>query len=189
MYSLATALEDVRGNRVNRTVVGLFSGPSAAWAAKQLFQEAGYQEGQLTLLSSVDDDVPTLRQKPECIFRSAVRWAIIGALAVELPVVLGLFFLPVSAGVRIFMAASVWKAGGLIGAWLGVLLGQDHGLELEVAQRYERHLRQHRVVLAVRAQPRSLREARGMLLESGASEVHDVDGTVESKELALSAHP
>lgn len=169
-------------------MVGLFSDASAAWAAKRLLQDAGYPQEQLTLLAPLDDDAPTLRQRPECIFRSAVRWAIIGALAVELPVVLALLFLPVSAGIRIFMAASVWKVGGLIGAWIGVAMGQYHGLEPEVAQWYERYLRQRKVVLAVRAQPRSLRDARGMLLESGASEVRDVDGTVECKEQAISAH-
>jgi hypothetical protein len=116
-----------------------------------------------------------------------VRWAIIGAVAVELPVVLALLFLPVSGGIRIFMAASVWKVGGLIGAWIGVAIGQYQGLEPEVAQRYERHLRQRKAVLAVRAGQRSLRDARGMLLESGASEARDVDGTVELKRQALSA--
>ena len=135
----------------------------------------------------MDEDAPLLRQRPECIFRSAVRWAVIGALAVELPVVLALLFLPVEPGIRIFMAASVWKAGGLIGAWIGVILGQDHGLEPEIAKRYERLFRQQRVVLAVRTPRRMLRHARGLLLESGALEVRDVEGTVEAKTQPVTA--
>ena len=166
---------------MSRTIVGVFDDWPSASAARQLFLEVGYSPEQLTLLRPADGDIPLLRQRPECIFRSAVRWAIIGALAVELPVVIGLLFLPVSAGIRIFMAASVWKAGGLMGAWLGVLLGLDHGLEPEVTQRYERLLKQQKVVLAVRSSRRTLRNARGMLLESGALEARDVDGTVEVK--------
>ena len=167
--------------------MGTFNSWSSAQVARLLFLEAGQRPEDLVLLSAVDEDAPLLRQRPECILRSGIRWAVIGALAVELPVVAALLFLPVDAGVRIFMAASVWKAGGLIGAWIGVMLGQDHGLEPEVARRYERLLRRQWVVLAVHVPRRMLRHARGMLVESGAMEVRDVEGTVEAKTRRVTA--
>ena len=95
--------------------------------------------------------------------------------------VITLLILPVDRGIRVFMAASVWKVGGFIGVWFGVILGPEHGLEPEVAQRYGRHMHQREVVLALRARHRDLPGARGILLESGAWEARDVDGTFESK--------
>ena len=67
------------------------------------------------------------------------------------------------------------------GAMIGVLLGQDRGLEPEVAHRYETHVRDGRLLLAARVRRRDLPHVRGILLESGAQEVRDVEGTVEPK--------
>jgi hypothetical protein len=162
-------------------VAGLFPDRGSVRAAQTLFRGAGYPPEHLLLLASVDDDVAPLCQRQECIFRSAVRWAIIGALALEIPVVAAILLMDVSPGIRIFLAASIWKVGGLIGAWIGLLAGQDHGLEPEVAQRYERHMARGRVVLAVRVPRRDLPGARGIMLESGALEARDVEGTFEPK--------
>ena len=166
---------------MSRSVAGLFPDRASADAAKRLFHDVGYGRERVTMLSTVDGELPLLRQRPECIFSRAVRGAIEGALVLEVPIVLALLLLPVDMTVRVFMAASVWKAGALIGAWFGVLLGQDHGLESEVAERYQRHFQLGRVVVAVDAPSRDLPSVRGVLLESGALEARDVDGTFETK--------
>ena len=167
--------------KVSRSIAGLFPDHQTALRARRQFRDLGYQPERLLLLAAVDGEHPPLRQRPECIFRWAVRWGIAGALVVEIPVLVALVFAPIDLGFRIFLAASVWKVGGLFGAWFGLLLGQDHGLEPEVAQRYERHLAQGRAVLAVRTPRRGMPGARGMLLESGALEARDLDGTFELK--------
>ena len=170
---------------MSRTLAGLFTDRAEALAAQRMFHGAGYEPERITLLSAVDYEVPVLRHQGECILRWAVRWGIIGALALEVPIVVALFFLPVDTGIRIFLAASVWKVGGLIGAWFGALAGQEHGLEAEVAQRYERHLRRGRTVLAVHMPRKERPSARGILVESGAFEAQDVDGLFEARAPAL----
>ena len=54
---------------MSRALVGLFPDSSSAWAARRLLRDVGYGAEHITMLSAVDDDIPPLRQRPECIFR------------------------------------------------------------------------------------------------------------------------
>ena len=80
-----------------------------------------------------------------------------------------------------FLASTVWKLGAVMGGLIGVLLGQERGLEPDLARRYEGQLREGRHILVARVRERDLPEARGMLVESGALAVVDGEGTFELK--------
>ena len=151
----------------------LLRGATPASDASLLSWAAGEEHGP--------SSAPALRQRAECIFRWTAWGAAAGALAVELPVLATVFLLPIGFNIQVFLAATLWKMGVVLGAMVGVLLGQEHGLEPEVARLYETHLREGRLVLAVRVRRRDLPHARGILLESGAMEVRDEEGTFEPK--------
>ena len=178
---------------VNEFVTGLFSERPHAGGARRLLVEAGCRSESLALFGGMEDGAPSvtgllrptpvqaLRRRPEAIFRTAVRGAIIGALAVELPVALGVFLLSVDASVQVFLASTVWKIGVVLGGLLGVLLGQVQGLESDMAQRYENNLREGFWLLVAHVSGRQLPQVRGVLLESGALEVREGEGTFEPK--------
>ena len=121
--------------------------------------------------------VPLLRRRNESILRTAVRWGIVGALLVELPFLAVLPFVHMDTAVLVFLAVSLWKFGAGFGAWFGAMAGQERGLEPELATAYERHLASGRWLVTARAGRRERPQTRGALMESGASDVRDVQGT------------
>ncbi len=163
---------------MSNLLAATFTDGPAARRARELLGDAGHPPGSSLLLSGA---APALRQRAECIFRWTAWGAAAGALAVELPVLATVFLLPIGFNIQVFLAATLWKMGVVFGAMVGVVLGQEHGLEPEVARRYEAHLREGRFVLAARIRHRDLPHARGILLESGAVEVRDEEGTFEPK--------
>ncbi len=166
-------------------VVGVFNDRRTAKLACELLTESGCEDQHLTLLEPVDDELfaprPVLKHRTEAMIRRAVRWGVIGALIVETPVVVALMVLPVDVNARVFMAVTVWKIGAALGAWLGSMAAQDEGLEPEIAEVYEAHLREGRWVLSASVSDKQKPGARGVMLESDAIEVRDVIGSFELK--------
>lgn len=114
---------------------GLFRHDSVARGGREFFHEAGYGPDDVALVSATEaGGAPVLRLRPESIFRWAVRGALIGALAVELPVALLAFVLAIDASIQVFLASTVWKLGAVMGGLIGVLLGQERGLEPDLAR-------------------------------------------------------
>lgn len=172
-------------------MVGTYTRASAADAARDLLMDAGYMADRVVLLSpnQAGENIPPLhlRQRGESMVRGAVRWGIIGALVTEVPLVIALLFLPVDVNVKVLLASTVWKFGGAFGAWLGVMAASEHGLESEVASRYELLLNNGAWVLSADVRRKHRSFARGAMLESDALDVLDVHGTFEVKPLPVAA--
>ena len=164
-------------------VVGTFAGRSTLDAAGQLFDAAGFAPEELTLLAppAAGRAAAPLAQRGELMLRAAVRWGIIGALAVEVPSVIVLLLLPVDINVKVLMAATMWKFGAGFGAWLGAASAGERGLDQEVAEDYEARLERGGWVLGADVRRRDRPFARGVMLESDAFDVRDVIGTFEAK--------
>ena len=162
-------------------VVGIFEDEHAVVAARDILADAGYTP---TLLAPTQDayELPTVfLQRGEMMLRSAVKWAIIGSLIIEIPSLVLLLMLPVDVNVKVFMGATVWKFGAAFGAWLGAMAMGERGLDAEIAAYYEAHLGVGRYVLSVDVSRRDRPFARGAMLESGSPEVRDVVGEFDVK--------
>ena len=164
-------------------VVGTFAERSALEAAGQLFDAAGIAAEELILLPppATGRAAAPLAQRGELMLRAAVRWGIIGALAVEVPSVIALLLLPVDINVKVLMAATVWKLGAGFGAWFGAASVAERGLDQEVAEDYEARLERGGWVLGIDVRRGDRPFARGVMLESDAFDVRDVIGTFEAK--------
>lgn len=169
-----------------RTIVGLFDDELGARHAYQTLQAAGLAQRQLTLFAPgrqprARAGAPVLISKGESILGTAVRWGIAGAVGVEVPSLVLIMVLPVDVNVKVLLGATVWKFGAAFGAWLGAMAGAEHGVEGELARAYEVQLRNGRWLVAAAASGRQARHTRGAMLESGALEARDVDGTLEMR--------
>ena len=163
-------------------VIGVFNDRRTAKEACALLTEKGCQDRHLTLLALREGaSQANLRHRGEAMVRGAVRWGVIGALAVEIPFVVALIVLPLDVNVRVFMAVTVWKLGAAFGAWLGSMAAQEQGLDAEVAELYEDHLREGRWVLSASVSRKQKPGARGAMIESDAIEVRDVTGSFDLK--------
>jgi hypothetical protein len=163
------------------SVVGIFESEREAASARVIMEDAGYRLLAVSPANAPDDPPIVFRQRGEVMLRSAVKWAIIGALIIEIPSVIILMFLPIDLNARIFMGSTVWKFGAAFGAWFGAMSVGEHGLDMERAEDYERELDNGRRLLIVNVHRRDRPNARGAFLESGALEVRDVVGTFERK--------
>ncbi|MBI4329171.1 MAG: hypothetical protein HY685_04830 [Chloroflexi bacterium] len=169
-------------------VVGVFPSEWLAWEAAGTFSGAGYARRSLTLLAPTD--VPqrppavarrvqtvALMERAEAPLRAMLRWAVIGAVAVEVGVMLPVLVLVESAPVELFLGASVWKLGAFFGGFVGLFLGEGQGLEPRFLRHYEGQLALGASLLVARVRGRDLPWARGVMIEGGSSEVRNVEGT------------
>jgi hypothetical protein len=163
------------------SVVGIFDSERCAASARVILEDAGYRPLSVSPSHDPYDPPIVFRQRGEVMLRAAVKWAIIGALIIEIPSVIILMFLPIDINVRIFMGSTVWKFGAAFGAWIGAISVGDHGLDTERAEDYERELDLGHRLLIVNVDRRDRPNARGAFLESGAVEVRDVIGTFDRK--------
>ena len=165
------------------SIVGLFREGPGAEAAVSLLDKAGYGSGEVAVMGPAGATSVTLPllERGESMLRSGVRWAIAGALAVEIPFVALFLVLPVDGAVKVLVLASSWKLGAAFGAWLGMMFGGERGLAQETAEDYRRHLDAGSWLVAVDVRRRDRSRARGAMLESGALEARDIPGTFESK--------
>ena len=165
------------------SIVGLFPEQPGAEAIVSLLDRAGYGSAQVAIMgpAGATSVTPPLLERGESMLRSGVRWAIAGALAVEIPFVTIFMFLPTGGAVKFLILASAWKLGAIFGAWLGMMFGGGRGLEQETAEDYSRHLGAGRWLVAADVPRRDRSWARGAMLESGALEARDIPGTFEPK--------
>ncbi len=172
-------------------VVGIFDDAEQALEARCLLTDKGCEDSRLILIGPAAGDlVPhaTLKHRGETMLRSAVRWAVLGALIVEIPSVVLVLLLPVDVNVKVFMGATMWKFGAAFGAWFGAMAVQERGLEDGTAQVYEEHLQAGRWILSADVPRRQRPAARGAMIESDALEVRDVVGTFEAKPTQPAKH-
>ena len=164
-------------------VTGLFADAQGARSAHEILREMTRWPGDVMLMSpdGLPLTAPTFKHRPECLLRWALWGALVGALLVEVPGLITVLLAPIDVNVKVLLASTIWKFGAFLGATVGMLLGQEHGLEPETAERYERHLAQGGLVMAAAVRDRDLPQARGVLLESGASDVRGAQGSFEPK--------
>lgn len=75
------------------------------------------------------------------------------------------------------LAITLWKIGALFGALWGAIAGANRGLESRVANRYQYHLEQGTWALVARVGRYHAPLARGVLIESGAFDIRNVEGS------------
>ena len=172
-------------------IVGLFHREGSVYEAAEMLQAAGYTASDLDLVTKEDKhrhDLPSafrpvhlglgrLMQRPEGMWPSGLRWALIGSVAVEVPVLIWVLLAFDSWAIQVFLGSTLWKFGTLFGGILGAIAGADRGLEANVARRYEEQLGHGALALAARVHHRDARLARGILIESGAFDVRNVEGS------------
>ena len=80
-------------------------------------------------------------------------------------------------GIQVLLAITLWKIGGLFGALWGAIAGANRGLESRVANRYQYYLEQGTWALVARVGRYHAPLARGVLIESGAFDIRNVEGS------------
>ena len=178
-------------------VVGLFTGEEGVVEASRMLHAAGYTHLDLDLVSEEEPRHPSLpsgfrhvqlgrlMERPEGMWPCGLRWALIGSIVVEVPVLIWVLLAFDSWGVQVLLASTLWKFGTLFGGMLGAIVGADRGLEAPVAHRYHKHLAQGALALAARVDHRDAPQTRGMYIESGAFDIRNVEGTFTAKESRL----
>ncbi len=169
-------------------IVGLFVREGGVVEAARMLHAAGCSSSNLDLVSQGDLYRPELHpllrhvrigrlfQRPEGMWPSALRWGLIGSVLVEIPVLIWVLLAFESWGVQVLLAATLWKIGTMFGSILGAIAGKDQGLESRVARGYEANLAQGSLVLAARVNHWDAPHTRGILIESGAYDVRNVEG-------------
>ena len=174
-------------------VVGLFPKEGSVADAANMLHDVGYSPSDLDLVSvdGADDSALAhllnhvrpgrLLERPEGVWPWAIRGALIGSLAVEVPVLIWVFLAFDSWGIQVFLASTLWKIGTLLGGMLGAIIGLDRGLEPKVARRYQEHLALGTRVLAARVRHGDAPQTRAIFIESGAFDVRNVEGRFIAK--------
>ena len=173
---------------MSKTIAGVFREEEGAMEAAQMLSDAGHAPSNVGVFSSQGLGYPHLSlvatplfverfvKRPEKALGRALQGAIIGALLVGGLSLIWIFLAFDDWGMQLFLANAMWKFGVLVGAFIGGVIGAQIGLEDAVADRFNRHLAQGHILLAARVANEKAPEARGMLLESGALSVQDVEG-------------
>ena len=180
-------------------VAGLFQREEGAVEAVEMLHAAGYASSDLDLVSKEPPrnvDLPSLTrhvhlgrlmQTPEGTWPCALRGALIGSLAIEVPVLICVLLAFDSWAIQVFLASTLWKIGALFGGLLGAVVGSHRGLEGAVAHRYEKYLDLGAIALAARVEHLDAPQARGIFIESGAFDIRNVEGQFIAKDMAASA--
>ena len=161
------------------SIAAIFDNERSANAARDILADAGYPSVVIKRSHDPYDPPVELKHRGELMLRGAVKWGLIGALAVEVPSLVLVLLLPVDINVKVFMAATMWKFGAGFGAWLGAAFTSERGLDAERAEDYEKEIAGGRRILAVTVHHKDRLFARGALVESNALEVRDINGTFE----------
>ena len=135
-------------------IVGLFLREESAGEAAGMLHAAGYGSFDLDLVGDGFPKQPDLHkllhhvrlgrllQRPEGMWPCALRWALIGSIVVEIPVLVWVLLAFDSWGIQVLLGSTIWKVGTLFGAILGAIAGKERGLESRDARRYETSLAQ-----------------------------------------------
>ena len=175
-------------------VVGLFQREADVAEAARILHSAGYTLSDLDMVSKAEVSGPApgwltgqihlgrLMERPEGMWPCGLRWALIGTLVVEVPVLIWVLLAFDSWGIQLFLGVTLWKFGTLFGGMLGATAGAFRGLESQVAHRYEEHLAQGSLALVARVHRRDAAQARAIFIESGAYDIRSVEGDFISRE-------
>lgn len=182
-------------------VVGLFRTEESVVEAAQILNASGYHPTDLDLVSTEplhDPSLPLvsrhvrlgrLMERPEGTLPYALRWAVIGSLVVEIPVLIWVIIAFGSWGIQVFLGSTLWKFGAFFGGLLGAIVGADRGLESEAVHRYQEQLALGAFALAARVEHRDAPYARGIFIESCAFDIRTVEGRFIAKSEPLGPAP
>ena len=178
------------------TIAAVFPAEGLAVEAARLLRDSGYRERRLGLFArfpgegearpSSDAAGPVqtekLRDGGDLMWRLALRgalWASGAVFAVSL--VVAVVWLE-SLSSRVFLVSTVWKIGAVVGGFVGFFMAYERGVSAELAHFYLENMRLGRVIVAARvgSSAAECQHARGLLLESGAIDVRDIEGTLEA---------
>ncbi len=173
---------------MHTTLIAAFNSEALLGEAVGLLREAAYKRSEIRVASrntlrnlSLNGSAKykrtaRLTDTPAALLRYALVGALIGSLIVEVPVVLWLAISQVeSVGMQVVIAVGVWKLGAVVGGLFGLMYGQDHGMDPDVAIEYEGYLKQGAYLVLINVRGERAYKARGILIESGATQVRDLD--------------
>ena len=182
-------------------VVGVFDSERLALAAVRALGRAGLGRDRLSLVScdSIDSGELSTRTRilrgsllegrDEGLIRPMLWGALWGSLVVEVPVLFWLLFVVDAAtaeqwgmtlgGLQLFLGSTAWKLGAVVGGFTGAAAHMGDGVGPDAIRGYEASLAEGKLVLAAHVRAFGGRNARGILIESGALELRDVKGTFQ----------
>ncbi len=173
---------------MHTTLIAAFDSEALLVEAAGLLREAGYKRSEVrvvfrnairnpALLSSAKHTKSArLTDTHTALLRYALTGALMGSFLVEIPIALWLAIAKIdSVGMRVVIAVGVWKLGAVIGGLFGLMYGQDHGIDPDVATEYDPYLRRGDYLVLINVRREQASKARGILIESGATQVRDLD--------------
>ncbi len=173
---------------MHTTLIAAFGSEPLLAEAVGLLRGAGYKRSEVHLVSRIAIRTPfllgsvrhtrtaRLTDTPAALLRYALIGALIGSLIVEIPIVLWLAIAKLdSVGMQVVIAVGVWKLGAVIGGLFGLMYGQDHGIDPDVSIEYDGHLQKGAYLVLINVHGERAGKARGILIESGATQVRDLD--------------
>ena len=175
---------------MSKLIAAVFREEEGALEAAQMLSNAGHSPAEVSAFSSRGFLYPHLSlisrsvfverlvKRPEKALGHALRWAIVGALAVEAVSLVWIFLVFDDWAMQLFLASTMWKFGVFVGGFIGGVVGAQKGLEERFADRFNRHLALGHILLAASVDSGDAPGVRGMLIESGALSVHDVEGNL-----------
>ena len=174
---------------MSKQIAAVFREEEGALEAAQMLSDAGHAPSDVSVFSRTGLSYPHLSliatpvfveklvKRPEKALGQALRWAIIGALAVEAVSLVWIFLVFDDWAMQMFLASTIWKFGVMVGGFVGGVMGAQMGLEDRLADRFNRHLALGHILLAAQVEARRAPDVRGILIESGALSVQDVEGS------------
>ena len=174
---------------MSKQIAAVFREEEGALEATQMLHEAGYASSDVGVFSREGLRYPHLSlvatpvfverfvKRPEKALGRALQGAIVGALVVGGASLIWIFLAFDHWAMQLFLASTMWKFGVFAGAFIGGVIGAQMGLEDRLADRFNRHLALGHILLRARVEAANAPEARGILIESGALSVHDVEGS------------
>ncbi len=182
---------------MSQLVAAIFPSKASALAALGMLEGAGYLSRRVVLLAQdVDRDgagpvtgpryvsAANLVESGELVLPMALKGAVVGSAIVFFLSIIFSLLLVKSLSHQLMIISMVWKVGGMVGSYVGLAVGYERGMSSEMIRYYSKQVELGRVVLATRVRRRHLSNIRGILLESGALEVRDVQGSFEAKRRA-----
>lgn len=170
------------------TLIAAFNSESLLAEAAGLLREAGYKRSEVRIVSRNVIRTPAiagsvkltktnrLTDTPAALLRYALTGALIGSFLTEIPIVMWLAIAKMeSVGMQVVIAVGVWKLGATLGGLFGLMYGQDHGIDPDVATEYDPYLRKGDYLVLINVRRERASKGRGILIESGATQVRDLD--------------
>ena len=174
---------------MSKQIAAVFKHEEGALEAAQVLHDAGHIPSSVSVFSREGLSYPHLSlfatpvfldklvKRPEKALGRALYGAVVGSTLVGGLSLIWVLLAFDHWGMQLFLASTMWKLGVFVGAFVGGVMGAQLGLEDKVADRFNRHLALGHILLAARVETENASEARGILIESGALSVQDVEGS------------